>query len=350
MIRKEPAFRLKPYRIIIVILLLVNTALVVWALYLLQGMFPSSATRFGYKQEVAQDLAAYNQRLATDLNVLDRKEVKEALATFNYDIAMASTSDELTQVILNHGRRVQEIILREAENKLLDQLLAVVNQDANVRAIVDRTYLKVNVTDQEITTVPNGILLPATISQMEQLLPPDRALSQQSIDIEIAEGVGRFAVPYNPVEHIQSLSDELDALRVKHHELRVAAGLAEMSGEGIVIHLYDKVGGTTTASIIHDTDIRDVVNELFASGAQGVSVGGERLIVTSSIRCTGPLIKVNDKLISVNPVEIQAVGDPNLLVSGLDIIRSTMELKRGLRFEITRSDSLQLPAYARSSQ
>ena len=162
--------------------------------------------------------------------------------------------------------------------------------------------------------------------------------------------MGRFAVPYNPVEHIQSLSDELDALRVKHHELRVATGLAEMSGEGIVIHLYDKVGGTTTASIIHDTDIRDVVNELFASGAQGVSVGGERLIVTSSIRCTGPLIKVNDKLISVNPVEIQAVGDPNLLVSGLDIIRSTMELKRGLRFEITRSDSLQLPAYARSSQ
>ena len=101
-----------------------------------------------------------------------------------------------------------------------------------------------------------------------------------------------------------------------------------------MIHLYDKVGGTTTASIIHDTDIRDVVNELFASGAQGVSVGGERLIVTSSIRCTGPLIKVNDKLISVNPVEIQAVGDPDLLVSGLDIIRSTMELKRGLRFEI----------------
>jgi len=44
------------------------------------------------------------------------------------------------------------------------------------------------------------------------------------------------------------------------------------------------------------------------------------------------------------------VGDPDLLVSGLDIIRSTMELKRGLRFEITRSDSLQLPAYARSSQ
>ena len=148
MIRKEPAFRLKPYRIIIVILLLVNTALVVWALYLLRDV-SQQRHRFGYKQEVAQDLAAYNQRLATDLNVLDRKEVKEALATFNYDIAMASTSDELTQVILNHGRRVQEIILREAENKLLDQLLAVVNQDANVRAIVDRTYLKVNVTDQE---------------------------------------------------------------------------------------------------------------------------------------------------------------------------------------------------------
>ena len=178
MIQKGPASRLKLYQVVIVILLVVNTALIGWTLHLFRGSFPSSTTRFGYKQEVAHDLAEYNQRLATDLNVLDRKEVKEALATFNYDVAMSSTSDELTQVILNQGRRVQEIILREAENKLLDQLLAVVNQDANVREVVERTYVKVNVADQEITTDPNGFCCRHD-RQMEQLLPPDRALSQQ---------------------------------------------------------------------------------------------------------------------------------------------------------------------------
>ena len=38
-------------------------------------------------------------------------------------------------------------------------------------------------------------------------------------------------VPYNPLDYIQALSEELDSLRVSMHEIRVAAGLAEMAGQ-----------------------------------------------------------------------------------------------------------------------
>lgn len=51
-------------------------------------------------------------------------------------------------------------------------------------------------------------------------------------------------------------------------------------------------------------------------------------MVNSSIRCSGSLIKVNDKLITVNPVVIKAVGDPDLLESGLDIISNTLAIRR----------------------
>ena len=129
-------------------------------------------------------------------------------------------------------------------------------------------------------------------------------------------------------------------------EIRSTAGLLEMSGPGIIIEIYDAPDGFTTEAIIHDTDVRDVVNELFASGARGVSVGGQRLVATSAIRCVGPVVMVNDKHIAVNPVVIKALGDPMILESGIDIIRFSLESRRNLFFEIEQVDNLTLPAFA----
>ncbi len=127
--------------------------------------------------------------------------------------------------------------------------------------------------------------------------------------------------------------------------MRVGAGLAEMSGSGVVIKLYDAPEGYTASDIIHDSDVRDVVNELFAAGAKGVAVGGQRLIATSAIRCVGPVIRVNQKEISANPVVIEAVGDPEVLSSGLDIIRFSLEFHRNFRIEIEKKDNVVLPFF-----
>lgn len=337
-------------QLLLIVLLISNTILISWMYHSFRISFPGTATRLGYKQEVARDLADYNYRLASELGVLERSAVKEALAGFNYEVEVASSSDELTQIILTQGRRVQEIILREADAKLMDQVLAVINQDENVRKVDEVTHLSVRISEKEVSSVPGGFLSPTTIYRIRQLIPQGRLSSDQVLEIDIVDGVGRRSVPYNPVEQLQAMSEELDSIRLRLHELRVASGLAEMTGPGITVNLYDEVGGTTTTSIIHDADIRDVVNELFGSGAQGISVGGQRLTVTSHIRCSGSLVKVNDKLITVNPVSIQVVGNPDLLISGLDIIRTSMELKRGIRFDITRSDSIKLPAYTRTTQ
>ena len=126
--------------------------------------------------------------------------------------------------------------------------------------------------------------------------------------IEVEESRSRMLVPYTP-DYIETLTHELDALRVNMHEMRVAAGMGNVRAR-VVIKLYDAQNGYTASDIIHDSDVRDVVNELFASGAKGVAVGGQRLIATSPIRCVGPVIRVNQKEISANPVVIEAVGDP----------------------------------------
>jgi uncharacterized protein YlxW (UPF0749 family) len=154
-------------------------------------------------------------------------------------------------------------------------------------------------------------------------------------------------VPLTAADQIRSLQKEIDSLRVTIHDLRSRAGYAEMSGAGVIVKIYDDTNGYTSDAIIHETDVRDTVNELFAAGARGVAVGNQRLTVNSAIRCVGPSILVNDERIAVNPVVIQAIGDPDVLASGLDIIRITLQVSRELRFEIEKTDNLTLPAYTR---
>lgn len=332
------------------ILIIANTSFMIWSYTSIRGHFPSGATRLNYKQEVATDIAEYHRHLASELGVLDSSAVREALAGFNYDVEVATSSEQLVQVILNQGRSVRETILREADASNMDQVLGVVNQDENVRETLEKLHLSIRIAPDNVIVLPDGFLRPSTIYRIKQIFPEDRLVSEQVVNIEVAEGKGSLMVPYNPIEHIQTLTEELDQLRVGLHEIRSAAGLAEMSGPGILVNLFDEMNGVNYASIIHDADIRDVVNELFGSGALGISVGGQRLTTTSSIRCSGSLVKVNDKLITVNPVEIKVVGDPDLLISGLDIIRTTMEVRRGLQFEIIAEESVTLPAYSRSAQ
>ena len=60
-----------------------------------------------------------------------------------------------------------------------------------------------------------------------------------------------------------------------------------------------------------------VVNELKASRRQKpISVNGERITAMSEIRCAGTTILVNWIKIS-SPFEIKAIGNPDMLESGL---------------------------------
>ncbi|NLA26145.1 MAG: DUF881 domain-containing protein [Firmicutes bacterium] len=328
-------------------LLIVNTVIVGGTYYLFRTSFPGAAARYSSKQEVARDLATYHLRLAEELEVLERDEVKKALAGFNYDVEVSS-ADELTMVIFDQGRKLREIILREADLMVTDQILAAINSNEQVRKTEEVLYFSLRFSEGEIFTIPGNVLPDEVITAIQDFILRDR-LTMNRLEIEIAEGKARLA-PYSPEEQLEIRNEELRTAGLKMHDLKVETGLAEMTGAGITVKLYDEFGATSSSSIIHDTDIRDVINELFGSGARGISLGGQRLIVTSAVRCSGSLIKVNDRLITVNPVVIQAVGDPDLLVSGLEIIRNNLEINRGIRFVVEREQLLKLPAYSRTGE
>ena len=140
--------------------------------------------------------------------------------------------------------------------------------------------------------------------------------------------------------------------------LELASGSLPVTGPGVQIQLGEppapstavngRPGGTgqEQVAVLHDRDIRAVVNQLWAAGAEAVAVNGLRLTATSFIRFAGESVLVDFQPISP-PYTIEAIGDRNgLLVAFADsaIARQlkTMAAVEGISFRFTGKSSLRL--------
>ncbi|HSI72344.1 MAG TPA: DUF881 domain-containing protein [Fimbriimonas sp.] len=111
-------------------------------------------------------------------------------------------------------------------------------------------------------------------------------------------------------------------------ELKVFAATTKVIGPGVVVTLRDSPkaqsdiaangGQFLPDTAIHDDDVMKVVNELFASGAEAISVNNHRVANPTTFRCVGPTILVNDMKIAP-PIVIRAVGDPGTLYGGMTL-------------------------------
>lgn len=330
-----------------IILLMLNTILLTIGINIMKAEGVNAPDDLDIKKQFAMELVDYNERLAQKLEVDNRSEVRETLSRFHYDINLASNTDELFKTILSEGRGVQETIIREYENYQQDIILAAINQDSRIKNTVSRQNMKIEFDGEEGLIIdPEDMIEEETRERLSQLVFQKDFTPRQTLELEIEDGQAKVAVPFNPLEHIQSLTREIDSLRTDLYETRVEAGYEELTGPGLLIQIFDADDGHTEDTIVHDSDIRDIVNELFTIGAKGIAIGDQRLTTTSSIRCVGPTIRVNDQSIPVNPVVIKAVGDPEVLASGLDIFTIIFDMYGGLRLEIEKVDSLTLPAYS----
>jgi uncharacterized protein YlxW (UPF0749 family) len=141
-------------------------------------------------------------------------------------------------------------------------------------------------------------------------------------------------------------------------ENKMIAGTVAVHGPGIVVVLQDspKQNPSETRQdvisdyIVHDRDIREAVNELFASGAEAIAVNGQRLIASSSIRCVGPVVLVNSTQIAP-PFIIKAIGKPETLESGFKMPGGVYDGLYMLDMvKITKEPDIFIPAYTGSTR
>ncbi|NLP17551.1 MAG: DUF881 domain-containing protein [Firmicutes bacterium] len=343
---QQPGYLSKPIIILIVILLLLNSAVIVLAVGLLDlpwGPGPKGSTREQLRQG-ALFVSDYVQGQAENAGVEKKTAVRDVLAKFRFEIEQASRSEEFAQIVLKYGREAQDIILREQENQRRELALALVRQEPHLLEMSGEADITISWQEEMGIEIqdPANLLSPKTKLEIRE--HEDLQQLSQMIEIHVVDGKPELISPISILERLKRLEHEVDSLRLKLQESKIAAGTEPMTGTGIEVNLYDAELGMGSEQIVHDFDIRDIVNELFSAGAAGVAINDQRLIATSSIRCAGPVILVNQQPIAVNPVTIRAVGDPEILLSSLDLIRAEYQ-SIGIRFRIKTEEKLTLPAY-----
>lgn len=130
--------------------------------------------------------------------------------------------------------------------------------------------------------------------------------------------------------------------------LELAAAGVRVSGPGLMVTLDDaEVGGEDGENRITDADLQNVVNALWAAGAEAVTVNDRRVGPLTAIREAGEAILVDYRPVSP-PYVVRAVGDPDELDPAFADSAAARRFRTyveafGLRFDVARAKRLDLP-------
>ena len=130
-------------------------------------------------------------------------------------------------------------------------------------------------------------------------------------------------------------------------QLRLLLGLSAGVGKGIKITLQDsdyKPQSTNPNEyIVHESHIFKVLNELKISGAEALSINGQRLKANSYISCNGPVITIDGQQYPA-PFVIEAVGNQDALISSLELTGGVFDqlLNEQVVVTIERSDFVEM--------
>lgn len=149
-------------------------------------------------------------------------------------------------------------------------------------------------------------------------------------------------------ELVRELNDDLQ-------DARIAAGLIPLTGTGIVLQVEDSAespapGSNEADYLVGARDLRALVEELWAAGAEAIAVNGERITPTTAIIDVGPSILVNAAYLA-GPYQITALGPedlyPRLGASPgfVDLLRTRAQ-GYGIRVSIAEPEVVDMPAFA----
>lgn len=154
------------------------------------------------------------------------------------------------------------------------------------------------------------------------------------------------------IESLQTLYLETTGqgrlLTARLDRLGIASGALPVTGPGVKVVVDDAPGAVGPVEQVLDEDLQKLVNALWASGAEAISVNGHRLSNLSAIRSAGQAITVNYVSLS-RPYTVLAVGNPDTMPARFvetEHGRDWFDLHavNRLEFTMTEEESLRLPA------
>jgi uncharacterized protein YlxW (UPF0749 family) len=204
-----------------------------------------------------------------------------------------------------------------------------------------------------------------------QLLTPSnqvaryQALVRSVQDLEATNGdfrrqIAAIRAQINSLEtEAAGRSAATQALQNQVADLRAHAGLTAMHGPGVQVKLVNGVPGPDTGGqagyLVNFQDVQDLVNLLFAQGAEGIAVNGRRITPLTAYSGSAGQVVIDQGPPLASPITVTAVGDRNRMQAALDDSAALPDIRARqvqfqLRLTVFGSPDLPLPAYDSSLQ
>lgn len=204
-----------------------------------------------------------------------------------------------------------------------------------------------------------GLLVATAAVQERRAAPVDATNRLQLIDQvdqrreSLARTQDRIGEKRARIDVLELEAEELavqqQAADERLERLGVRTGFGAVRGPGVRIQVDDSPSGVPEEAV-RDTDLTDLVNALWAVGAEAIAVNGERVTVLTGIRNVDVAIHVNGKPLSP-PYVVEAIGDPRTLQS--DLVNSPRGVHffaladaLGLEYDMSNVESMVLPGAA----
>ncbi|MDF2847775.1 MAG: hypothetical protein K0R97_1757 [Oerskovia sp.] len=135
----------------------------------------------------------------------------------------------------------------------------------------------------------------------------------------------------------------------------IVAGSVPVTGPGLSVTLDDAPPTQQSRSanvddlVVHQQDLQDVINALWAGGAEAMTLQGQRVTPTTAFRCVGNVLNLHGRVFSP-PYVVSVVGDTAALQASLDrspaiAIYQEYVDAYGLGWKVEKSSSMDIPAF-----
>jgi uncharacterized protein YlxW (UPF0749 family) len=215
-----------------------------------------------------------------------------------------------------------------------------------------------------LTALVFGFLLATQLRT--QLLTPSNALARnQALIRTVMELEGQNAAYRSQITSLRRQNDDLEAqaarqseatrgLRDQVGELRLQGGLSQLRGPGVTVDLASgrpgAVPSAESAWVVNFQDIEDVVQALYAGGAEGVAVNGRRITPASTFAGSGAAVVIDQGPPLTGAFHVVAVGNRNQMEQVLNDPGELGDLRNrqrlyGIQLTSSGAPDLSIPAY-----
>ncbi len=224
------------------------------------------------------------------------------------------------------------------------------NQFKNIKLVVFLVFFIIGIIFSRHYMISKADTEKIDIAQYNQMQEELKALEteRENLDQEYQKLSDKLDIFWS-----ESLEEEnVDTAILEEFELmKKLAGLTDVSGEGIIVSINDKENydplKDQLASLIHDGNIKYVVDLFINNGAQAVSVNDLRIVNSSYIFCVGTTILCNNQRMTP-PYIIKAIGPVEQMLNAVEKDAVLTKLRNEpffIRLQAAQTDHLIIHGY-----